>query len=164
MTPRFRPGARIALDWGEVRIGVAACDPAGTMAFPVATVAAGPAVYGTIRDLIREYEPLELIVGLPLSLSGGEGPAAARVRTAAAELAGRLVADGNTLAVRLVDERLSTVTAARQLRTAGRTARKQRAIIDSAAAVGILEHALAVERAGGMPPGELVSPPDASPL
>ena len=97
----------MGLDWGEARIGVAACDPAGTLAFPVATVAAGPAAYGTIRDLIREYEPLELIVGLPRSLSGGEGPAAARVRTAAAELAARLVADGTALAVRLVDERLT---------------------------------------------------------
>ena len=155
---------RIGLDWGDARIGVAACDPAGTLAFPVATVAAGPAAYGTIRDLIREYEPLELIVGLPRSLSGGEGPAAARVRTAAAELAARLVADGAALAVRLVDERLSTVSAARQLREAGRRARQQRRVIDSAAAVGILEHALAVERAGGSPPGELVSPPDAPPL
>ena len=117
---------RIGLDWGEARIGVAACDPAGTLAFPVATVAAGPAAYGTIRDLIREYEPLELIVGLPRSLSGGEGPAAARVRAAAAELAARLVADGDALAVRLVDERLSTVTAARQLRDGGPPARQQR--------------------------------------
>ena len=160
----MRGGVRLGLDWGEVRIGVAACDPAGTMAFPVSTVAAGPAAYGTIRDLIREYEPFELIVGLPRSLSGGEGPAAGRVRAAAAELAARLVADGSMLAVRLVDERLSTVSAARQLRTAGRPAKKQREIIDSAAAVGILEHALAVERAGGSPPGELVSPPDAPPL
>lgn len=159
----FRPGVRLGLDWGEARIGVAACDPVGTMAFPVATVQAGPGAYGAIRDLIGEYGPVEVIVGLPRSLSGGEGPAAGRIRAAAADLVRRLTGDGLAVPVRLVDERLSTVSAARQLREAGRRAKQQRQVIDSAAAVGIVEHALAVERAGGSPPGELVSPPDAPP-
>ena len=155
---------RLGLDWGEARIGVAACDPAGTLAYPVATVAAGPAANGALlATWSREYEPIEIVVGLPRSLSGGEGPAAARIRAAAAELAARLAGDGRAVPVRLVDERLTHREAARQLRAAGRRAKQQRAVIDSAAAVGILEHALAVERAGGTPPGELVSPPDAPP-
>lgn len=152
---------RLGLDWGEARIGVAACDPAGTLAFPVATVPAGPRANAAIARLIEEYEPVEVVVGLPRSLSGREGPAAARSRSAAAALIVELRGLGQAVPVRLVDERLTTVHAARQLREAGRRTRQQRSVIDSAAAVGILEHALAVERAGDVPPGELVSPPDA---
>jgi putative holliday junction resolvase len=149
-----RAGVRLGLDWGEARIGVAACDPAATLAYPVATVAAGPGAHEALIRLVEEHHPVEIVVGLPRSLSGHEGPAAARTRVAASALAALL----RPVPVRLVDERLSTVSAARQLRQAGRRAKQQRGVIDSAAAVGILEHALAVERAGGMPPGELVSP------
>lgn len=156
----FRAGVRLGLDWGEARIGVAACDPAGTLAYPLTTVAAGAGATAAVVDLVREHEPLEVILGLPRSLSGREGPAATRIRVAAEQLRAALAAAGVPVAVRLVDERLTTVSAARQLRAAGRRARQQRAVIDSAAATGILEHALAVERAGGTPPGELVSPSD----
>jgi putative holliday junction resolvase len=149
-----RAGVRLGLDWGEARIGVAACDPAATLAYPVTTVAAGPGAHEALIHLVQEHQPIEIVVGLPRSLSGNEGPAAARIRVVASELAALL----RPVPVRLVDERLSTVSAARQLRQAGRRAKQQRAVIDSAAAVGILEHALAVERAGGTPPGELVSP------
>ncbi len=113
--------------------------------------------------LVAEHDPIEIIIGLPRSLSGAEGPAAARIRTAAAALAAALQTGGSTVAIRLVDERLTTVHAARRLRQAGKKARQQRAVIDSVAAVGILEHALAVEGAGGKPPGELVSPTDPPP-
>jgi putative holliday junction resolvase len=158
----MRAGVRLGLDWGEARIGVAACDPAGTLAFPVATVPAGPAAEEALLALVEEYRPMELVVGLPRSLSGGEGPAAVRIRSAAAALASLLERREDPVPVRLVDERLTTVSAARQLREAGRRAKQQRGVIDSAAATGILEHALAVERAGGKPPGELLSRPDAS--
>ena len=71
-------GVRLALDWGQARIGVAACDPAGALAYPVETVPAGPDASGADRRRwSAEYEPIEVVVGLPRSLSGGEGPAAA---------------------------------------------------------------------------------------
>lgn len=149
----MREGTRLALDWGQARIGVAACDPAGTLAYPVEAVPAGPGAIARIVALIAEYEPIEIVVGLPRSLSGGEGPAAATVRTQV----GELVSAVRPLPVRLVDERLTTVTAAQRLREGGRPAKKQRNRIDAAAATGILEHALDSERHRGHPPGELLS-------
>lgn len=153
----FRPGVRLALDWGQARIGVAACDPAGTLAYPVEVMSAGPAALPRLVALVAEYQPIELVVGLPRSLSGGEGPAAATVRSQIADL----VQAVTPLPVRLVDERLSTVTAAQRLREGGRSAKKQRSRIDAAAAAGILEHALESERHRGTPPGELLSSADA---
>lgn len=154
----FRTGVRLALDWGDARIGVAACDREGLLAFPVTTVAAGDSAVGQIVALVAEHAPIELVVGLPRSLAGGDGPAARNVRGHAQRLAGAL-----PIPVRLVDERLTTVTAARRLREGGRTARQQRGLIDAASAVAILEHALALERAQGRQPGELVSAPQNDP-
>jgi putative holliday junction resolvase len=153
----FRSGPRLALDWGQARIGVAACDPAGTLAYPVEAVPAGPTAVARIVALVGEYEPIELVVGLPRSLSGGEGPSAALVRGQLAAL----VTAVEPLPVRLVDERLTTVTAAQRLREGGRSAKKQRSRIDAAAAAAILEHALESERHRGTPPGELLSNADA---
>ena len=150
----FRQGPRVAVDWGDVRIGVAACDAAGVLAFPVSTVAAGADEIGALAALVAAYRPIEVIVGLPRSLGGGEGPAAALARTRAERLAQAV-----GVAVRLVDERLSTATAAQRLRAAGRNTKEQRGVIDAAAAVAILEYALTLERAQGHPPGELVSAP-----
>jgi len=105
-----------------------------------------------LAELVAEHEPIEVLVGLPRSLSGGEGPAAVKAREQARRLAARL-----SVPVRLVDERLTTVTASQQLRASGKKAKQQRSLIDAAAAAAILEHALAIERSGGTPPGELVS-------
>lgn len=150
----MRRGRRLAVDVGDVRIGVAASDPDGLLATPVETVP-GRDVPGALRRLGRlavEYEALEVVVGLPRSLSGGEGPAAAKVRAFAKRLA-RGVAP---VPVRLVDERMSTVTAARGMRASGVGARKGRSRIDQAAAVVILQSALEVERGSGRPPGQCV--------
>lgn len=152
----MRTGVRVALDWGGARIGVAACDAGGALAFPVGTVPASNDHAATVRavvELVAEYEPLEVVLGLPRSLSGSEGPAAAAIRERAAELARALA----PVPVRLVDERLSTVSAARRLGESGRSAKQQRPVIDAAAASTILEHALASERATGLPLGEVVS-------
>ena len=151
-----RPGVRLALDWGQARIGVAACDPAGTLAYPVEAVAAGPGTIARLLALVGEYEPIEVVVGLPRSLAGGEGPSAALVRTQVREL----VRAVDPLPVRLVDERLTTVTASQRLRASGRSAKKQRGWIDAAAATAILEHALDSERHSGVAPGELLSSAD----
>ena len=131
---------------------MAACDRDGVLAYPLDTVPAGAAELALLAELVAEHEPIEVLVGLPRSLSGREGPAAVKARERAARLAARM-----SVPVRLVDERLTTVTASQQLRASGKKAKQQRSLIDAAAAAAILEHALAIERSGGTPPGELVS-------
>ncbi|GAB2917576.1 Holliday junction resolvase RuvX [Streptomyces mayteni] len=150
----MRRGRRLAVDVGEARIGVASCDPDGVLATPVETVPGRdvPAAQRRLAALVAEYEPIEVIVGLPRSLAGGEGPAAARVRAFAEETARRVA----PVPVRLVDERMSTVTAARAMRDSGVSAKKGRSRIDQAAAVVILQNALESERASGRPPGQCV--------
>ncbi len=139
---------------------MAKCDPAATLAFPYATVSAGRTELADLVALVVEESPLEVIVGLPRSLSGADGPAAVKNRSRAAALAGRLSTLEPPVPVRLVDERLTTVTASRQLREGGRRVKDQRQVIDAASAVTILEYALAAERARGEAAGELVSAPD----
>ena len=148
----MRPGVRMAVDWGEVRIGVAACDRDAVLAYPLGTVRTGDAEVAELAALAAEHQVMELIVGLPRSLSGREGPAARKVLERAARLAA-----ATPVPVRLLDERFSTVTAAERLRGSGKSARQQRTSIDAAAAVVILEEALDYERARQQPPGELVS-------
>ena len=140
----IRPGVRLAVDWGDARIGVAACDADGVLAYPLTTVAAGADEIADLAALVGERAPIEVLVGLPRSLQwrrgagGGEGPGTRWPRWPRAL----------GVPVRLVDERLTTVTAVQRLRAGGKTAEQQRAVIDAAAAAAILEQALAVERAG----------------
>lgn len=150
----FRRGRRLAIDVGDARIGVASCDFDGLLATPVETIRRATPEEGRkrIRQLTNEYDPLEVIVGLPLSMNGTEGPAAVKVKKYASRLARRL----SPIPVRLVDERLSTVSAHRSLRDAGVSTRNHRPIVDQAAAVTILESALEREKRTGQPPGELV--------
>jgi putative Holliday junction resolvase len=95
---------------------------------------------------------MEVIVGLPTSLSGREGAAAAGAREFAADLAGRLV----PVPVRLLDERFTTTEAHDALRRGGKDARARRQVVDAAAAAVLLQAALDAERATGRPPGQLV--------
>lgn len=148
----MRTGPRLGIDVGAVRIGVAVCDPSGLLATPVETVVAGKAALARLVALASEHEVVEVVVGLPLSLSGEEGSAAEAARTLASGLASALA----SVPVRLVDERLSTVTATAALRGSGVPGRKQRAVVDQAAATVILQAALDAERSAGRPPGELV--------
>jgi len=143
---------RIGVDVGSARIGVAASDPEGRLAHPVDTVPRGPGDAERIVALAAEREAVEIVVGLPRSLSGREGPAAAGVRAFAA----RLATAAAPLPVRLADERLSTVTAQRGLRDSGVRGRRGRSVVDQAAAVVILQSALDAERATGKPPGAIV--------
>ena len=87
--PAMRRGRRLAIDVGDARIGVASCDPDGILATPVETVPGRdvPAAHARLAALVEEYEPIEVVVGLPRSLKGGEGPAAVKVRGFARELA-----------------------------------------------------------------------------
>ncbi|GAB3114614.1 Holliday junction resolvase RuvX [Streptomyces calidiresistens] len=154
----MRRGRRLAIDVGEARIGVASCDPDGVLATPVETVPGrdAPAARRRLLTLVEEYEPMEVVVGLPRSLSGAEGPAARRTREFARTLATALAALPEPVPVRLVDERMTTVTAAERMRAAGVNSRRGRSRIDQAAAVEILQHALEVERSTGGPPGQCV--------
>ena len=151
-----RPGARLGVDVGRARIGVARCDPSAILAVPVETVVrSAEGEDGDVRrilELADEHRAIELVVGNPLSLSGQS--TASTADTVA--FAGRLAVAGAR--VRLVDERMSTVSAQQALRSAGKSARKQRPIIDQAAAVIILQHAIDAERASGTAPGRTILP------
>jgi putative Holliday junction resolvase len=148
----IRAGVRRVIDVGTARIGVARSDADGLLALPVSTVSRGDGDLAEVQARIAEFGAVELVVGLPLSLSGA--------RTASTEdavaFAERLAA-ASGLPVRLVDERLSTVSAQHALHAAGRDARRSRPVIDQVAAAIILQHALDVERSSGNPPGELIA-------
>lgn len=150
--PAMRRGRRLGVDVGDARIGVASCDPDGILATPVETVPGRdvPAALRRLAQIVAEYEPIEVVVGLPRSLNGTEGPAAAKVRGFAQGVA-KVIAP---VPVRLVDERMTTVTAAQGLRASGVRAKKGRSVVDQAAAVIILQSALEAERLSGKAPGE----------
>jgi putative Holliday junction resolvase len=145
-----RHGVRVGIDAGDARIGVSQSDPSGMLATPVETVPRGAGDLIRIREIVLDRAAIEVVVGLPRSLSGGEGPAAAKVREFARALAEML----DPVPVRLCDERLSTVTAEAELRRQGRKGQKRRAVVDQAAAVVILQNALDTERSSGTAPGE----------
>jgi putative Holliday junction resolvase len=151
-----RPGVRLGLDPGDARIGVARSDPSGFLATPLETVKRSRGDLARLAEIVAEEEAVEVVVGLPRSLSGREGPAAAKVRVFAGRLARRIA----PVPVRLFDERLSTDSAEAMLRDRGRSGGKRRAVVDMAAAVVILQHALDTERASGRPPGEILEETD----
>ncbi len=152
----MRHGVRLGLDPGDARIGVARSDPTGFLATPLETVKKGRGdlarLQAIVAEIAEESTMLEVVVGLPRSLKGGENPATAKVRDFAASWARRVA----PVPVRLVDERLTTVSAEAMLRDRGRKGQDRRAVVDMAAAVVILQHALDSERASGTAPGEIV--------
>lgn len=151
-------GVRLGIDPGDARIGVASSDPSGILATPVETVARGEGDLNRLAKLVEELGAVRIYVGLPRSMSGGEGPSAGKVRAFARELSSRV----QPVPVRLCDERLSTVTAEGQLRAQGRKGKKRRAVVDQAAAVVILQGALERERQTRTLAGEPVSSGDTS--
>ncbi|WP_062078941.1 Holliday junction resolvase RuvX [Demequina globuliformis] len=142
--PRER-GVRLGVDVGKVRIGIAASDPEGRLAFPVTTVKRGPRSVEEILDIISEREARQVFVGLPRKLSGELGPSAEDAMDI-----GQQIAERTDAVVRLVDERFSTASASASMRQAGRNAKQQREVIDQAAAVVILETALETEQRGNL--------------
>jgi len=135
---------------GNVRVGVAMCDPDGILATPLVTLrrdlnAGDDAIPSDISELARlvdEHEIIEVVVGLPITLAGRDGPAA----TGARAYARRLSTVIDPVPVRLADERMSTVLASRRLTERGVRGRRQRAIVDQAAAVEILQGWLDAQR------------------
>jgi putative holliday junction resolvase len=128
-------GVRLGIDVGKVRVGVAISDPDGILATPLVTLARGEDDLARLAALVREHEAIEVVVGLPVTLAGREGPAAAESRRYAESLA-QVIAP---VPVQLADERMSTVLASRRLSERGVRGRRQRAVVDQAAAVEILQ-------------------------
>lgn len=149
----MRSGVRLGIDVGTVRVGVARSDPHGMLATPLETVERGAGDLERILVLATEVQAMELVVGLPRALSGRETASTDDARGFAQQLA-QLA----SVPVRLVDERLSTVSANNAMRGAGRSQKKSRPVIDQVAAVIILQHALDHERAGSSLPGSIVNP------
>lgn len=143
-------GVRLGVDVGQVRVGVARSDPHGILATPLVTLArdltaAPDAVPSDMAELVRlaaEHEAVEIVVGLPVNLAGKHGPAAANVSAYAARLADVM----GSIPVTLTDERMSTVVASRRLAERGVRGKRQRAVVDQAAAVEILQSWLDAQR------------------
>ncbi len=134
---RGASGVVVAVDVGTVRVGVAASDPHRILASPVETVTApGQA---RVAEIVAEREAVLVVVGLPTSLSGASASASADMARTWVEAFAPLVAP---VEVRLVDERLTTVSATAALRASGRSARQSRAVVDQAAAVALLQGVL----------------------
>jgi putative Holliday junction resolvase len=150
-----REGVRLGIDVGQARVGVARSDSQGTMAVPVATLARATALV-EIAELAREYEPLEIVVGLPINLQGARTPS-----TEAAESFAREIQALGFAPVRMVDERLSTVSATSALYSAGKSSRSHRSVVDQVAAVILLQHALDSERSQGVSAGYVLDHPSA---
>lgn len=135
-------GRRIAFDYGDVRIGVAVSDPDSILCSPLTTLkATDKKLLAQILELIYEIDPVQLFVGNPALLSGKDGQASEKALSFAQQL--RTVTD---LEVVMVDERMSTVSAARNLRESGKNAKESKESIDMAAAIAILEFGIELQK------------------
>jgi putative holliday junction resolvase len=151
-TQTVRPGVRLGVDVGSVRIGVARSDPGGLLASPLETVRRGAGDLVALAALVAENGAVEVVVGLAVGLAGREGKAAAQGRAFAEELAAAVA----PVPVRLVDERFTTVLAHSALEQGGYDSRARRESVDKAAAALLLQGALDAERSTGQPAGQLV--------
>ena len=131
------PGVVVAVDVGTVRVGVAASDPHRILASPVETVAAPG--HRRVAAIVAERDAVLVVVGLPTSMSGKSGSASADMARQWVAAFAPLV---DPVEVRLVDERLTTVTATAALRASGKSAKQGRAVVDQAAAVALLQGVL----------------------
>jgi len=149
----MRKGRRLAIDVGSVRIGVASCDSDGILSSPlepIQRVGTDLDTVKTIASLASKLDVIEVVVGDPISLSGNPTKSTQDARLLALGIATEI-----TVPVRLVDERLTSVSAQAKLRQSGKDSRGSKALIDSASAVEILEQALRIERSTGEAPGVL---------
>lgn len=149
----FRRGIRLAVDVGKARVGIAQCDPDGMLATPTETVARGDGTVNRLSELVGDIEPIEVIVGLPINLRGERTASTDDAEAFARELSERI-----SVPIRMLDERLSTVSAHSALRASGRNTRSSRTIVDQVAAVVLLQQALDIEKSTGHPPGALLPP------
>jgi len=135
-------GRRIAFDYGDVRIGVATSDADSIICSPLTTLkSSDKSLLKSIAEIFLEIQPIQIFVGRPALLSGKDGAATDKAIAFADVLRGI-----TEIEVIMIDERLSTVSAARNLREAGKSAKDSKDSIDMAAAVGILEFAIDLEK------------------
>lgn len=135
-------GRRIAFDFGDVRIGVALSDPDAILASPLCTLLARDKnLAAAISEIFSEYQPIAIYVGRPANMDGSAGASAMKTDTFSAFLSTL-----TQVPIVQIDERLSTVSAAKSLRNAGLNAKDAKSTIDQAAAVAILEFAIAIEK------------------
>jgi putative Holliday junction resolvase len=135
-------GRRIAFDYGDVRIGVAVSDADSILSSPLITLkAADKTLLKQISQILSEVEPVAIYVGRPALLSGIYGAASEKALEFVA-----LLATITQIPIEMIDERMSTVSAARNLREAGRNSKESKNAIDMAAAVAILDFALEIEK------------------
>ena len=146
----------MALDVGSVRIGVARSDPDGIMAIPVVTIAQSETAVIAALEVAREYDATVIYVGKPVNLKGDSTASTEKAIEFAQLLHAEIHAATLDIEIRLIDERLSTVSAHNAMQSAGKSQRQSRSVIDQAAAVVILEHALASEKSAGTFVGTLV--------
>lgn len=158
-------GVKLGIDVGTVRVGVAICDRDSILATPYKTLDRNAKKNSDVRviaNLVEELGAVQVIVGLPRTMKGEEH-ASARMATEYAELlAAELAARALAVPVNLVDERLSSVTAHRNLHEAGMSSRNHRKVVDQVAAAGILQHALDMQKARGADVGRRVIAPSPS--
>jgi putative Holliday junction resolvase len=135
-------GRRIAFDYGDVRIGVAVSDADSIIRSPLTTLkATDKSLLKSVSEIFAEIEPVQVFVGKPALLSGKDGIATEKSMHFA-----ELLRKVSEVEIIMIDERLSTVSAARNLRDSGKNAKESKASIDMAAAVGILEFAIDLEK------------------
>ena len=148
----MRSGRRLAIDVGKVRIGIAASDFHGILASGIETVARGADLESSmlrIVELVTEIEPIEIYVGLPISMSGNHSASTGDAIDFARQLSPLV-----SVEVRFIDERMTTVTASNALKLSGRDSKSGRKIIDQIAATVILEQAMGQEKSTGAKPGK----------
>ncbi len=153
-------GVRLGIDVGRARVGLAATDPAGILASPVATLTRDTKNFRDLHQIVEaviERNAVRVYVGDPINLKGNRTASTEDAHRFARQLSRLLVKAELAAEVRMIDERLSTVSASQQLHQAGVSSRNQRAVIDQLAAVAILEHAMMLERNTGVNTGDLVT-------
>jgi len=158
LTDLARSGVRLCFDVGQVRIGVAKCDRDQILAVPVMTLQADDQADANVSALISEIVPAVIYVGLPINLKGANTASTQAAISFADQLSQTEVVTSQEIEIRLIDERLSTSSALGALRDSGKSARDSKGLVDQAAAVEILELALAIEKRTGSLAGTEISP------
>lgn len=148
----MRRGIRLGVDVGTVRVGVAISDMDGLLATPVETLPRDDSTVSSLVSLVVDRNVFEIYIGLPLAMSGGHTASTEDALSVARELATAL-----STPVRLIDERLTTVSAHSALRQSGKKASRSRSVVDQVAAVMLLQNALDTERSRDIAPGVDVS-------
>ncbi|KUM39171.1 Holliday junction resolvase RuvX [Arthrobacter sp. EpRS71] len=155
-------GIKLGVDVGTVRVGLAICDPDGILATPFKTVGRDTKKNSDVRVVVKhavDLAAVQIFVGLPRTMKGEERASAHMAMDYAELLSNELLRVGLDVPVNLVDERLSTVTAHRNLHEAGMSSKNHRKVVDQVAAAGILQHAIDMQKARGTDVGRRVQAP-----